>query len=102
MSKINYTKLGTVSADFGKYQTSDSYENLGLDNPAMDNEWKECFLMPKNYMRSIISRLDGIMMTIIESSTDDKEKREATKSITRRMIWQEASEIRLLKLNSIK
>ena len=98
-------KLGipsAVSSDVGRYKTSEEFERLGFDTPRCDGEWHELYLISKSFVRHIISRIDGTVMTLIESSTNDEEKRKSMKSIASRMIWQEAKDISLLRLKKIK
>lgn len=83
--------------DVGIYKTADTYENIGITQYMTPSE-DERYLIPRQYVIGIFREIEGKMLTAVEAITDDKEKREATKSIVRQMIWSVASEIRLLKL----
>ena len=90
-----------VSADVGTYETLE-FEDIGLHHPRVVGEGNDRFLILATYLEHIVSRIEGVVLTMVESSTSDKEKREATKSIIKRLIWDEVDKIRLLKLKKIK
>ena len=93
-------KESSVCADLGTYETVD-FEDVGLNSPVPIKK-AERYLMPTQYLVHIFSRIEGVILTLIESAVDDKERREATKSLLKRLIWAEAEKIRLLKLKKIK
>ena len=87
-----------TSADYGVYETLD-FEDI--NKPLMDGV-SERFLILHKYLNFIISRIEGSILTLIESAINDKERREATKSLTKRIIWEEVGKIKLIKLKKIK
>lgn len=92
--------LVNVSINEGTYKTL-TYEKARADEPKAVNQQDTVFLITDSYLGSIGSRIEGTILTIIEAITEDKEKRESTKSIVRRMIWQEMGDIYLLKLEKL-
>ena len=83
-----------------KYRAEEEYKNANIHAllsqgvPSIDN----LYLINDGYLAQLFSRVEGKILTTIEAGTDDREKREAMKSIARQMIWSVASEIRLLEL----
>lgn len=86
-----------IQTDVGVYETTKQYENINITEYMTPTE-KEKYLIPRGYIIGIFNEIIGKVLTIVEATTEDKEKREATKSIVRQMIWSVASEIRLLEL----
>ena len=80
---------------FGKYKTIGEYSSLGLDRFVSSNR---DYLISFNYLTDIVKGLEGVVLTLIESTTEDREKRESAKSIARTLIWNQVREIRLLEL----
>lgn len=88
------------SPEFGIYITADNYENVDASLLPVTSNYYEgrSYLLNKNYLNDIFSRIEGKMLTLIEGTAEDKEKREATKSLARQLIWNVMQDIRLLPL----
>lgn len=84
--------------DKGLYETTE-YETVG-PNPNVSDDTK--YLIRPEYFGQIIQGIEGQILTLIDASTEDKEKRESLKSLARQIIWQKADGVRLLRLKKIK
>jgi len=93
------SKKMNVYADEGTYETLE-FENTNV--PMLTGEDYPRYLIVGSYINHIFSRLEGKLLTVVEAISDDKEKREAIKSLVRNEIWGICNEIRLLKLKKIK
>lgn len=83
--------------DAGTYETG-KFESLF--SPSIYGENEPVYLIRSSYVGDILKSVEGRILTLIEASTDDMEKRDSLKSLVRQMVWQE--NIRLLRLNKVK
>ena len=85
----------------GTYRTVEGFVDLIVD-PFLARGIEKNFLLPETYLSEIIKSIEGMVLTIIDSSLSDKQQREATKSIVRQMIWKNVERIRLVRLEKIE
>lgn len=93
----------TNEAYLNKPINAGTYETLGYEevNSSVYSPQNEpLYLINEGYLNSIISNIEGKILTLIEASTEDGEKRSSLKSIAKQMIWQDR--MRLLRLKKIK
>ena len=88
----------------GKWETTEYQDVFRPFTPQQaSNQINTYYITDANYLAFIIRGVEGKILTLIESSTDDKEKRESLKSLARQLIWSAVqSETRLLGLKRIK
>lgn len=88
----------------GKWETTEYQDVFHLNTPQQSLDQSHTFyIIDANYLAFIIRGVEGKILTLIDSSTDDKEKRESFKSLARQLIWSAVqSETRLLGLKRIK
>jgi hypothetical protein len=87
----------------GKWETTEYQDVFSSNTPMTEIQSNTLYITDAGYLAFIIRGVEGKILTLIESSTDDKEKRESLKSIARQLIWSAVcSETRLLKVKKIK
>lgn len=96
MSKKPEQNINTA-LNAGTYETQDFEQaNASVYTPL--NE--PLYLINEGHLTSILSNIQGKFLTLIEASTDDREKRESLKSLARQVVWQD--KIYLLRLKKVK
>ena len=93
-----------ISVDSGIWETleyEEVFNRYGL--PPSEKDTQTMYLISVDYLAYLVRGIEGKVLTLIDASTEDKEKRESLKSLARQLVWDAiVSETRLLKVKKIK
>jgi len=79
------------------WKSGDKYQKIFLDTIR-----EKPYLIWHDNLRGIVKNIEGKILTLIDASINDKEQREAVKSIARQSLWNSVENIRLLELTQQK